>query len=65
MNLFQCAYVNKIFDTLQLWSSKILIMVCDFIDHLATISRKIDILHSNMLETIEEIRFSVSIKDTK
>jgi hypothetical protein len=32
---------------------------------LATISQKVDMLHSNILETIEEIKFSVNIKDKK
>jgi hypothetical protein len=41
------------FDTLHLWSSKILTMVCDFIGYLVTISLDVEMLHNNILGAIE------------
>jgi hypothetical protein len=41
-------------DTLHLWISKILTMVCDFRGR-PTISPNVEMLHNNILGTIEEM----------
>jgi hypothetical protein len=45
----------KLFDTLHLWSSKILTILCDFIDRVSTIFPYVEMLHNNTLETIEKV----------
>jgi hypothetical protein len=45
----------KLFDTLHLWSSKILTILCDFIDSISTISPNVEMLHNNILGTIENM----------
>jgi hypothetical protein len=53
------------FDTLHLWSSKILTIVCDFIGHIMTISLDVEMLHNNILGAIEKMQSKVDIKDEK
>jgi hypothetical protein len=45
----------KLFDTLHLWSSKILTILCDFIDNVSTIFPDVEMLHNNILGTIEKM----------
>jgi hypothetical protein len=40
-------------------------MVCDFIDCLATIFPKVEMLHGNILGAIEEMQFGVDVKNKK
>jgi hypothetical protein len=53
------------FDTLHLWSSKILTMVCDFISYFVTIFPDVEMLHNNILGFIEEMQSTMDIKDEK
>jgi len=64
VSLFQCAHVKIIVDTLHLWSSKILKMVCDFLSN-PTISPDVEMLHNNILGAIEEMRSMVDIENKK
>jgi hypothetical protein len=50
---------RNMFDTLHLWSSKILTMVCDFISCLVTISLNVEMLHNSILGVIEEMQSKV------
>jgi hypothetical protein len=45
---------KKLFDTIHLWSSKILTMVCDFTSH-PTIFPDVEMLHNNIIGAIEEM----------
>ncbi len=55
MGLFQCAYVNILFDTLHLWFKKLLTILCDFINCLTIISLDFEMLHNNILGVIEKM----------